>query len=139
MNSKKSSIKRNSKKSSIKRNSKKSFGISTELKNQLKKINLSPETYLKRAKRAASKTGYNPSLLTFSNDSIHKLNYNGVKFGRVGYGDFIIWTHNEKNGIVPKGYANMKRNVFRTSHGLIKGNWKKNPESKNNLAINILW
>jgi hypothetical protein len=112
---------------------------STKFAAQLKSIGLSQSSYLKQAKSTAKRNGYNPSLLTFSDNSVHKLMYDGSRFGRVGYGDYIIWKHNEKRGAKPKGYAAMKRNVFRTSHSAIKGNWQSNPKSPNMLAIKILW
>jgi hypothetical protein len=117
----------------------KNLNISNKFLQQLMKIYMTPNEYLKKAKLAAKKRGYNPKLLTFANNSVHKLEYDGVKFGRVGYGDFIIWTHNEKRGVVSPGYAKMKRNVFTRSHSAIKGSWKNNLKSPNNLAIHILW
>jgi hypothetical protein len=38
-----------------------------------------------------------------------------------------------------KGYANKKRNTFQKSHSKIKGDWKKNDYSPNNLALRLLW
>jgi hypothetical protein len=57
----------------------------------------------------------------------------------LGYGDYIIWTAKEKEGIVPKGYADMKRNVFHKSHSKIKGDWKNDKFSPNMLALKITW
>lgn len=113
---------------------------------QLRRTNLTPAQYLSRAKTAARKTGYPKSAgLTFSDDGIHKLqiwNSDGrlKRFGRVGYGDFILWTHAERQGSVRSGYAAQKRHVFRASHGAIseqRGITDK--YAPNNLAMNILW
>ena len=113
--------------------------ISSAFASQLRSIGYSQSSYLSKARSAARKTGYNPKLLHFSSNPIYKLNYDGVNFGRVGYGDYLIWSFKEKHGMVDRGYANMKRNVFRTSHSAIRGNWQSNPKSRNNLAIKILW
>lgn len=77
--------------------------------------------------------------MKLATDGVHKLEYDGVRFGRVGYGDFIIWKRRERQGDVPKGTADKKRSVFRKSHLAMKGKWKENPKSPNWLAIRILW
>ena len=107
--------------------------------NQLKELNIPIKTYLNIAKSRAKNAGYNPKLLTISKENEYKLNYDGVNFGRSGYGDFIIWSILEDRGLVEKGYADQKRNVFQKSHSKIKGNWKNNPKSPNNLALKINW
>lgn len=106
---------------------------------QLKELNIPVNTYLNIAKKRAKNAGYDPKLLSISNEKDYKLNYDGVDFGRTGYGDFIIWSILEDRGDVEKGYADMKRNVFQKSHSQIRGDWKKNPKSRNNLALNINW
>lgn len=106
---------------------------------QLKELNISIKTYLNIAKQRAKSAGYDPKLLTISKVPEYKLNYDGVNFGRTGYGDFIIWSILEDRGQVEKGYAEQKRDTFQKSHSKIKGNWKSNPKSPNNLALNINW
>lgn len=118
--------------------------ISKDFLTQLENIGFKPSKYLKIARETAYNNGYNPSTINFSNDGVHKLeiidNLGKVKkFGRVGYGDFIIYSFLEKNKQVPKGLADQKRNTFQSSHSKIKGNWKSNPFSPNNLALRILW
>ncbi len=118
--------------------------ISKDFLAQLENIGFKPSKYLQIARKTAYNNGYNPNSLNFSSNKKNKLeiidNNNKVKrFGAVGYGDFIIYKFLESKGEVPKGTASKKRNVFRTSHSLIKGNWKSNPFSPNNLAIHILW
>ncbi len=108
---------------------------------QLREAGLSPEAYLASAKRAAKRHGYE---VEFAEDGVHKLvakkpDGGTAKFGRVGYGDFIIWSHLEKAGKAPKGAAREKRARFRKSHLAIKGEWKKNKYSPNWLAIRVLW
>lgn len=62
-----------------------------------------------------------------------------VKFGRQGYGDHLLWSRAEAEGKVPKGTADTKRRQYRARATRIKGDWKKDKYSPNNLAINILW
>ena len=96
-------------------------------------------SFLKRAKARAKKSGYDPKLLKLAEDGVHKLVYDGVPFGRKGYGDFLFYTEMERLGKVPKGTAQKKQSVFVKSHSAMKGDWKKNPKSPNNLALHILW
>ena len=118
--------------------------INPKFKKQLKKIGIQPRTYLSKARRMAKKFGYNDTL-TFSDDDIHKLKIKDPdgtirKFGRVGYGDFILWSFLEKKGEVEKGYSRMKRNVFQKSHGALSEQRDiDDPYAPNNLALKILW
>ena len=94
--------------------------------------------FLTQARKAGKQTGYNPIKLNLADDGIHKLQYETpegkiIKFGRLGYGDFIYYKEFDKN------IADEKRRLYRARATKIKGDWKKNKYSKNNLAINILW
>lgn len=105
---------------------------------------MNPEEYLTIVRKQAKKFGYNPKSITFATNGKHKFQIETptgkiVRFGRVGYGDFIIWSYLEWKGEVPRGYASKKRNTFHASHSAIKGNWKSNPYSPNNLALRLLW
>jgi hypothetical protein len=105
---------------------------------------LSKEEYLKRARASAKKHGLPYKLLGYSDDDTHKLQIPDpdgkiVRFGRKGYGDFIIWSALEASGKVAKGMAEKKRNVFHKSHSKIKGDWRQNAFSPNNLALKVLW
>jgi hypothetical protein len=109
---------------------------------QLKKAGISPSAYLKEVKRRAKKHQY--PKVEFATDGDHKLiamDKNGkvTSFGKVGYGDHIIYSHLEAVGKVPAGTAAMKQSVFHKSHSKIKGDWKKDAYSANNLALRILW
>lgn len=112
---------------------------------ELKEIGLSPSAYLKEARRKAKSEGYSPSDLSFANNNVHKLEMKDPKtgkvsrFGRVGYKDFLMWSHLEKKGKVEKGTADSKRKRFQVSHSAIKGDWKHNPFSPNRLALSVLW
>ena len=103
---------------------------------QLDLLGMSEVDYLKKAKAKAKKAGYDPKKLSLCSDGVHKLDYDGVKFGRVGYGDHIIYSFLEKKGEVERGTASKKRKVFRKSHGAMKDSGKL---SANQLAIHLLW
>jgi len=111
--------------------------ILSELRGGIK--NVDNKLYLTIAKMKAEQNGYNPELLIFADDSIHKLDYNGVKFGRIGYNDFIIYSIKAHNKEITKEEALEHRKNYLARATKIKGNWKNNKESPNNLAINILW
>lgn len=100
---------------------------------------LDEKTYLKLAKLRAQIAGYDPALLKLSTDGIHKLEYNGVKFGREGYNDFIIYMYKAYKGEITQEEALKHKKNYLSRATKIKGNWKSNKESPNNLAINILW
>ena len=111
---------------------------------QLQEAGIEPSAYLKEAQRRAKEAGYPAHLLGFANNDEHKLaipDTDGrlVKFGRVGYNDHLIWSHLERQGSVPKGKAAEKRDTFRKSHLAMKGDWKRDKYSPNNLAIRVLW
>jgi len=111
---------------------------------QLKKAGLEPSSYLAEARRRAKEHHYPYKLLGFASDGNHKLaipDKNGrmVAFGKVGYGDHIIYSHLEKAQKVPKGTADVKKNTFQKSHSKIRGDWASEPFSPNNLSLRILW
>lgn len=97
-----------------------------------KKIN--PNDYLKIVRMISTKYGYDKNLLNFSNKYNKKLEYKGVNFGSSINNDFIIYllTTNEEE-------AYKKRNAYLSRATNIKGDWKENDISPNNLAIRILW
>ena len=113
---------------------------------QLNKAGMTPSVYLKKAQKKAKDAGYGngAKLLGFASDGVHKLampNEDGkvIHFGRVGYGDHLIWSHLESLGKAPQGTASKKQNTFQKSHSQIRGDWKSDPFSPNNLALKILW
>jgi len=117
--------------------------IQSEFKKQLIELGIEPSHYLEMARNNAEDKGYKPSTIDFSDDKTHKLRIEKdgkiVRFGRVGYNDFLIWTHLEKNNQVKKGTAKAKQDRFWKSHTKIKGDWKENKYSPNWLALNVLW
>ena len=105
-------------------------------------MGINPNDYLIVVNYKAKKKGYNE--MFFSDDNKHKimtLDNKGkiIKFGSSINNDFIIYNFLENMGKVKKGTANIKRNSYLARATNIKGEWKKNKYSKNNLAINILW
>lgn len=110
---------------------------------QLEKVGLTHDKYMKQVKILAKDTGYDPSKVHMSEDENHKCVYHSpdgdVYFGKVGYGDFIIYSWLEQQGEEEEGFAEMKRNAYLSRASNIKGKWKDNKYSPNNLAINILW
>jgi hypothetical protein len=110
----------------------------------LVQMNFKPSTYLRIVRRKAKAFGYDPSSIRFAQDGIHKIEVETpagriVRFGRVGYGDFLIWSFLEKRGAVESGTALNKQRTFHLSHSAIRGNWKSNDFSPNNLALRLLW
>jgi hypothetical protein len=105
---------------------------------------MDPKAYLRAARKQAKASGYDPSRLTLATNGIHKLSYrdpdgNENLFGRKGYGDYIIYKHLEKQGEVPKGTAESKRNTYHASHSKIRGKWRSDPFSPNMLSLCINW
>ena len=111
---------------------------------QLEAIGIKPEAYLKEAKRRAKKAGLDYKTLRFADTGKHKLTITNEKgqdrhFGRIGYGDHLIWTYLEATKKAPVGEASSRRDRFQKSHSKIKGDWKKDPYSPNNLALKVIW
>jgi hypothetical protein len=110
----------------------------------LNDLDYDPNKYLKDARRRAKQAGYNPNNLSLSTRPTYKLmmiDDEGKKrhFGRVGYGDYLIYRHLEKIGEAPRGHAKQKQNVFHASHSNIKGRWRNDQFSPNMLALKINW
>jgi hypothetical protein len=114
----------------------------SSMEEQLRDWGVSKQHYLRSVGRKAKEHGYPPFQL--ATDGKHKLEIRTpqgrlVRFGRLGYGDYILYTSLEAQGKSPKGFAEQKRSGFQNSHTKIKGNWKSNDYSPNNLALRILW
>jgi hypothetical protein len=123
---------------------KKGGAIQSAFKNQLEAVGLSPEKYLASARASARREGYDPSALDFSDNKTHKLMIETPegrfrRFGRVGYNDFLIWSHLERSKSVEKGTAQNKQDRFWKSHTKIKGDWRSDEYSPNMLALKVLW
>lgn len=100
---------------------------------------ISKNDYLDTAKKNLKENGYDPNLLNFSTKKDKKLNYNGINFGSSVNKDFIIYSILEERKEVPKGTADNRRKSYLARAKKIKGDWKNDKESANNLAIKTLW
>jgi DNA adenine methylase len=118
-------------------------GAVSEFQSKLDKMGLKPSLYLKKAREMAEKNGYDPKKVIFCTRGTNKLQYEGpdgsTHFGNPDYPDYIIYTWLEHIHEVDEGTADKRRELYRARATKIKGNWKKNKYSANNLAINILW
>lgn len=111
---------------------------------QLKKLKVPKTKYLGAIRSAGSSKGYDPKKIQLSDDGEHKImvvDEEGKKHyaGRVGYGDFHIWSVLESKKDVPTGYASQKQKDYLARATKIKGDWKKDKYSPNSLAIALLW
>jgi hypothetical protein len=112
----------------------------------LTKIGISPKMYLEIVRRIGESYGLDPDKLYFPEvPSKSKLAYQKpdggiVYFGRIPYGDFIIWTIREILGKVPEGYALEKRDGYLKRARGIERHRETRPEfSPNQMAIKVLW
>lgn len=114
-----------------------------DFKNELNKIGFDPKVYLQIAKTTAEENGYDPDDINFSDNRDSKLmikdKHRNIHFGKVGYNDFIIWRYLEVKNEVEDGTANKKQKAYLARSSKIKGDWKNDKFSKNNLARKILW
>lgn len=105
---------------------------------QLQKWKIDPSQYLEEARKKAKALGMPEKMLGFSTDDKHKLqipNSDGkiIRFGAVNHGDYISYR------LTGDKMANKHREMYLARATKIKGKWKNDPFSKNNLAIHILW
>jgi hypothetical protein len=94
--------------------------------------------YLRKARANAKAYGLDPKKLKLG-DGKHKFSYDGIGFGLKSYKDFLLLSDEEKAGKIPVGTAEKKRKAYLARATKIKGDWKDNKVSPNNLAIHILW
>jgi hypothetical protein len=105
---------------------------------------MDPRKYLRVVKERAAERGYDPTTIRLATDGTHKVEIvtptgQVVKFGKLGYGDYILYTYAESIHEVPEGTADKKRDVFHASHEAIKGDWRSRKYSRNRLALSLLW
>jgi hypothetical protein len=111
---------------------------SAAFKKQLDALGISPDVYLREARKRAKAFGVDATKLTFAPDSKHKLQIESpsgkhVKFGASGLGDFILYSLSKN----PAAHEHRKRYLARATK--IRGNWASDKYSPNSLAINVLW
>jgi hypothetical protein len=100
--------------------------------------------YLLAVREKAVQKKYDPNAIRLATDGKHKIEIvtptgKVVRFGKLGYGDFILYTYAESIGAVPEGTADRKRHTFHASHEAIKGDWRSRKYSRNRLALSLLW
>ncbi len=95
--------------------------------------------YLQTAKRFAKRNNYNENLLKLSDNPKYKLNYDGVNFGSSTNLDYIIYKKLEQRNLVDDNTAEERRRLYLLRSKNIKGNWKNDIKSKNNLSRRIIW
>lgn len=114
--------------------------MKTDLIKQLEKIGFDRDLYLEIVKDRIKKYGLIPEKIDFSDKKNKKLVYNGnIHFGEGKYRDFIIYQFLEYIGKIPEGESIKRMINYRRRALNIKGKWRQNKTSPNNLAINILW
>jgi hypothetical protein len=104
---------------------------------QLETAGVDPKKYLAMARRYAKRAGYSEKI-QFSDKSGKKLMIDSpsgpVHFGAVGHGDFLLYSLQGDRKL-----ADEKRRLYLSRAQKIKGDWKEDKYSPNNLAIRILW
>jgi DNA adenine methylase len=118
-------------------------------KNYLKKFNITENNYLINARIKAGNAGYDENKIFMADDGVHKLVYDSavgkIKFGRVGYKDYIIYrfiAYNEKDKRkrdLLEDEAETARYRFQKSHKAISRKHKLGNLSPNELALKVLW
>jgi hypothetical protein len=102
-----------------------------------------PTNYLAAIRRKAKAKGYDPKTIRLAKDGKHKVEIDVgervVKFGKHGMADFEIYKQMEREKKIPKGTAAKHREDYLKRSGNIKGNWRDDKFSKNNLARELLW
>lgn len=112
------------------------------MEKRLKSLKIDPKLYLKIINSRAKKQGYfEPIKFSTRNNKKLMINHNNkiIHFGNNNYNDFIIYLALEYLGIFPEGYASKRRELYLKRAKNIKGNWKNDLYSPNNLSISILW
>jgi hypothetical protein len=93
------------------------------------------DRFLRLARAAAKRTGYDASKLELATDGKHKLQYSspdGIRrFGARGYGDFLYYSTHEPD------VADKRRSAYRARARAAAAAGGKN--SPAGLALNILW
>jgi hypothetical protein len=90
--------------------------------------------YLKYMREIAKEAGYKSNEIELAHDGIHKLKIGNIKFGNINYPDFVLFVMNKE---MDEAVKHRKNYLTRTAN--MKGNWKNNPFSRNNLARRIIW
>jgi hypothetical protein len=101
------------------------------------------DAYLRQVNAKARAYGID-ARVKYSTDSTHKFQVRAPdgtirRFGKQGYWDFELLKLAEADGAIPSGTAEKKRRAYLARATKIKGDWRDDPFSANNLAIHLLW
>ena len=102
--------------------------------NKNKNIIIMKNNYLEMIKKIASKNGYDINKLEISDKPKYKFKYDNVYFGSSNNKDYIYYLLMDGLDLATKKrYSYLKRSEK------IRGNWKDNIKSPNNLSRLIIW
>jgi hypothetical protein len=114
-----------------------------KIQNYLKTFGMDDEYYLNVAKSYAGLHGYEPKYLSLATDNKHKLRYKHgnkhIQFGSTNNLDYIILTFLEGIDELTEDVAFSRRHQYLKRSEGIKGDWKEDKFSPNNLARKIIW
>lgn len=101
------------------------------------------DLYIRRVNARARSYGITTKI-KYATDGTHKFQVKAPdgtvrKFGRRGYWDFVLLQIAEENGYIQPGSADERRRLYLSRATKIKGAWRDDPFSPNNLAIHLLW
>jgi hypothetical protein len=109
----------------------------------LQSLNMSKKYYLNVARQYAQNHGYDPNKLHLSKDNKHKFVYQvdnkNIKFGSNENLDYIILNFLASIDELTTDVADSRRHQYLKRSEGIKGEWKNNKYSRNNLARKIIW
>jgi len=108
-------------------------GKKYDFRKLLKELGITQKQYLDIMSKIAKKNGYNGTL-KISKDGVHKLEYEGVGFGKSDYMDYVLYLLSEGEEVARK-----HRDSYLKRTAKMKGNWKKDNMSANNLSRIIIW
>jgi len=108
-------------------------GKDKDFRELLKELGITQKKYLELMTIIAKKNGYDQPL-KISKDKKHKLEYDGVKFGNSNYLDYILYWLTEGDRV-----ARIHRDNYLKRTEKMKGEWKNNKLSPNNLSRIIIW
>ena len=90
--------------------------------------------YLKYIREIAKESNYKPDEIELAHDGKHKLKIGNIKFGSIDYPDFILFVMNKQ---FDEAVERRKNYLSRTAN--MKGKWKDDPFSRNNLSRRLIW
>ncbi len=95
-------------------------------------------------RKNAVRYGIPADSVELATDGVHKIAVTDPEgkvhyAGRVGMNDYLLWQMKEDAGEVPRGTARAQQKSYLARASAIRGDWKTQKYSPNNLATKILW